>query len=133
MARTFRPEQCPHCGMLFATLANHVERCVMRPDNWERTRVALDDGTGTIRKMHEYMEDPRGGVSYKTLFYAFGAWPQIAARFGLAMHERGIRYSGRTHKRTAGLDAAIEAAGAEIDRMIAENRALRFECGAFRM
>lgn len=131
MARITHPEDCPHCGMRFTYLANHVEHCVMREDNHEATRRALDDGTGTIRMVGDYMADRRGGISYKTIFYTLGAWEAIAAHFGLQMHPREVTFNKKAAK--SRFDRLIDEMGAEMDEQIAANRALRYDCKAFRM
>lgn len=123
-----REDTCPHCGAAYQYLANHIEHCTLNPRVQAATRKALDDGTGTIRDRNEYAQDRRGGAPIPALWRELGTWPEVAKHFGLRMCA-DFEY----RRKPSGLDLAVERIGAELDAEIARNRALGYECKAFRM
>ena len=128
--RRLKPGPCPHCGKVYTSPAIHVRGCVQNPEVRERTRLALDNGNGTIRRAKEYRDATNKGLAYKTLIAEYGSWDAVAAEFGLRLGPGA--YQSR-HSVGSKIDALLEIIGAEIDATIAENRALRYKCGAFRM
>ncbi len=85
-----KPIRCPHCRRSISTdrLAQHEPRCTHNPEWMPVQRAALDDGTGTIRSVHNYGADTRGALSVHTLGMVFRTWADVAAHYGLAVAVR---------------------------------------------
>jgi hypothetical protein len=105
--------RCEWCGDFRG--GNHRERCPDNPRVHAETMAALDDGTGHIRLSQDYKNHCAGGMVYSTLWKRYGSWAHVAAAPQSA------------------LDRAIDATWDDMEAEMAANRALRFECGAFRM
>jgi hypothetical protein len=117
--RTLTAIRCQYCGESFPYLGQHLRGCVMEPEARARTRIALDDGTGTIRTIDDYKSDRRGGLAYKTLRTKYRRWHTVAEVFGLQPQRVVIAAT-----RGNALDKRLAKLGPELDRQMAEYRRL---------
>jgi hypothetical protein len=122
--------RCEWCGDFRG--GNHRERCPDNPRVHAETMAALDDGTGHIRLSQDYKNHCAGGMVYSTLWKRYGSWAHVAAAFGLELPETYHPRPDKVKPQSA-LDRAIDATWDDMEAEMAANRALRFECGAFRM
>lgn len=119
---------CPYCGFSYQNVKAHQEKCPHSPEMWRLTEKALDDGTGTIRRVEDYKVDHGEGLPMLALWRTFGGWPAVAKAYGLRMYPGFV-----VRKVKDPIDDVVGAIGEEIDRVKDGNWELRHITGSFRM
>ncbi len=115
-------QYCPHCSQEIVIPSVHVPLCPCNPANYDRTRAALDDGTGCIRGMSAYRRDRRDGLSATSLYVTFASWRAVAEYFALEFHQPENQAVVRKH--LTRWDRMVAEIGAENDALRQETDAI---------
>ena len=119
---------CPYCHREIAPKGGrHVHACLSNPALLKRTRAALNDGTGAIRRKEDYSADhPLDTPGSTTLVTQFGPWPAVAAAFGL-VYPRTEKEAGRKQQPlpAADVDQVAEQVGRKLDRFAQQREEIR--------
>lgn len=122
---------CPHCGEVFKNFGGqrqHARTCLQRPGMEELIRQCLEDadhpGAAVSVRVYAARAAAAGAASDDALRRAFGAWPQVCARFGLVpgARRRASEAALRNREATAiaeteeSAEAAAKLRAAEWDR-----------------
>lgn len=122
---------CPHCGAEFKNIGGqrqHARTCLQRPGMEGLIHECLEDadhpGAAVSVRVYAARAAAVGAASDDALRRAFGAWPEVCARFGLVPGGRRRASEATLRDREAAAiaetESAVEAAAklraAEWDR-----------------